>query len=124
MPNIVDEYYKINKFSFAFDFIGVNKSFKKEEIQFNYLKRSHNNKVFFPWKMFFKIKKLNPDVVYIQSLAYPHYILVLQLFLKFSCKIIVQDHADSYPSGLKNQKNINRLILLVFYKIVFACTFV
>jgi len=132
MPNIVDEYYKINKFSFAFDFlfllqekfnitvfdfIGVNKSFNKQGIQFNYLKRKHNNKVIVPWSLFFKIKKLNPDYVYIQSLAYPHFILLLSLFLKNNCKVIVQDHADSYPSGLKKTvfKWADKIIDLYFF---------
>ena len=132
MPKVKDKFFKLEKFSFAFDFlfllqdnfditvfdfISINNSFKRGGIQFNYLKRNHNNKALLPWKMFFKIKKLNPDVVYVQGLAYPLYILVLRLFLKSSSKIIVQDHADSYPSGLKKHlfKWADKVVDLYFF---------
>ncbi|MGV6829055.1 MAG: glycosyltransferase family 4 protein [Flavobacteriales bacterium] len=116
LPHIKDDQYKLKKFAFAFDFlfllqntfsvyvfdfIGINSSFKKKGIQFNYLKRTHNRKLFIPWKLFFRLKKLKPDVVYVQGLNYPHLILLMQFFLPFSCKIYVHDHANVFPKGIK-----------------------
>jgi glycosyltransferase involved in cell wall biosynthesis len=116
MPFVVDPDFKLTKFKFAFDFlfllqdtfsvsvfdfIGVNSTFKKEEIQFNYIKRLHNRKIYIPWKLFFKLKKLKPDVVYIQGLNYPHLILLMHFFVPTSCKIFVHDHANVFPKGIK-----------------------
>ena len=114
MPKVTDKSFKIERFAFAFDFlfllektfditvfdfIGVNATFRKKGVVFTYLKRKHNNPFVFPLRLFFKLKKLNPDVVYVQGLSYPHFIIVMRYFLKPTCKITVHDHANKLPKG-------------------------
>ncbi len=115
MPKVTDAQFKLKKFAYAFDFlfllqgtfnvnvfdfIGKNYSFTKKGIQFTYFKQK-NNTFFIPWRLFKRVRKLNPDVIYIQGLGYSHQIIVLKRFVNSSCKIIVQDHANQLPKGIK-----------------------
>ncbi len=115
MPEVTDALFKLKKFAFAFDFlfllqdtfnvnvfdfIGINYSFSKKGIQFTYFKRNKST-FFIPWRLLKRIRKLNPDMVYIQGLAYSHQIILLKKFVNSSCKIIVQDHANQLPKGIK-----------------------
>ncbi len=116
MPKVTDKSFKLERFAFAFDFlfllektfditvfdfIGINATFIKKGVRFTYLKRKHNNPFVFPLRLFLKLKKLNPDVVYVQGLSYPHFIIVMRYFLKPTCKITVHDHANKLPKGIK-----------------------
>jgi glycosyltransferase involved in cell wall biosynthesis len=94
----LQDYFNIT----VFDFIGTSASFKKENITFKYFKTSSNSKLRIPFKLFFELKKLKPNVVYIQGLGYPHFIVLLKLFLASKTKIIVHDHANAIPNRSKH----------------------
>lgn len=116
IPEIKQGKYKLNKYASFFDFlfllnknfnitvfdyIGKTISFKYNDVKFEYIKKRFNYKWLFPWKVFFKLKKLNPDVVYVQGLTFPHFIIVMCLFLKSSTKILVHEHANICPKNWK-----------------------
>lgn len=111
-PQIKDPREKLERFKGSYDFlflleshfevvvidhIGITASYQEKGVRFEYLKRTHNRKGWYPFKTFMKIRKLNPDVLYIQGLGYPHFLVMLLRFLKRKPKVIVQDHANSLP---------------------------
>jgi len=93
----LQDYFNIT----VYDFIGASGSFKKEDITFIYFKNSSKSKLRIPLKLFLKLNKLKPKVVYVQGLGYPHLIIIMKWFLHFSAKIIVHDHANKLPSSWK-----------------------
>jgi glycosyltransferase involved in cell wall biosynthesis len=116
LPNVIDEMYKIKKYSAFFDFlyllkndfnitvfdyIGKTISFKHNGIRFNYIKKRFNFKWYLPFKTFWKLRKLNPDIVYVQGLSFPHFVIFIRLFLKSSTKILIHDHANIPPKNWK-----------------------
>ncbi len=115
-PHILDKELKLKKYGNAldflfflkdyfqitvFDFIGISSSFKKNEIEFNYIKNTSTSKLHIPWSLFKKLQKMEPEVIYVQGLSYPHYIIILKWFLKTNTKILVHDHANSIPNKSK-----------------------
>ncbi|MBV1922557.1 MAG: glycosyltransferase family 4 protein [Flavobacteriaceae bacterium] len=115
-PHIVDKELKLkeyrNAFDFlfflkdyfqitVFDFIGITASFKKEDISFKYFKTSSSSKLRIPLKLFLTLRKQQPEVIYIQGLGYPHFIIIMKWFLKSDTKILVHDHANSIPKKSK-----------------------
>lgn len=116
IPLIKDKDEKLNKYRNAFDYlfhlqryfditvldrIGISATFKKEDIQFKYFKTFSNNKFLIPRKIFLELRELKPEIIYVQGLGYPHYIIILKWFLKSPAKIIVHDHANRLPSNWK-----------------------
>ncbi len=114
MPQVVDQQHKLKKYAFAYDFLfiltstfrifvyeftGKEAFFTKQNIRFYYFKQKQ--KLFLPLKLFLKLRYLQPNVIYIQGLSYPHYIILMKLFLKNNPKILVQDHANTPVKGLK-----------------------
>ncbi len=115
-PKIKDRNTKLLKYSPFFDFlfllkdrfeiqvidhIGISETFMKDGIRFHYFKKK-NNKQSFPFKAFFQLRRTQPDVVYVQGLSYPHFIILMRLFLKPSTRILVHDHANSIPVRWKS----------------------
>lgn len=111
-PQIKDPKEKLERFKGSYDFlfllesdfevvvidhIGITASYQEDGVRFEYLKRMHNRKGWYPFKSFLKIRNINPDVLYIQGLGYPHFLVMLLRFLKRKPKVIVQDHANSLP---------------------------
>lgn len=116
IAEIKDKMYKLKKYTAFFDFlfllktdhnitvidhIGKTTSFIHNDIKFEYIKKRYNLKWIFPWKAFLKLKKLNPETVYVQGLSFPHFIIIMRLFLKPKTKILVHDHADICPVNWK-----------------------
>jgi glycosyltransferase involved in cell wall biosynthesis len=62
--------------------------------------------LYFPFKQHRYIKRLKPDVVFIQSLHFPFQVILLRLMLGRKVKIMVQNHAEEPFAGIK--KNLLR----------------
>lgn len=86
---------------YVLDHIGVNGSFLKKGVSFQYFKKKNNKKLTVPWKVFRALKKIKPEVVYVQGLSYPHLIILMKWFLGSSTRVLVHDHANSIPKGWK-----------------------
>lgn len=67
---------------------------------------------YFPWRLNRYVRSLKPDVVVVQSLNFPHQVLLLRLMLGRSVKIIVQNHAERPATGLRKllQKTADKSI--------------
>ncbi|MCQ6959068.1 glycosyltransferase family 4 protein [Mucilaginibacter aquariorum] len=79
---------------------------------YRFLRFGRNSLRFFPLKLHRYIKRLKPDVVFIQGLHFPLQVIQLRLLLGPRVKIIVQNHAEKPFSGLKKilQKLADRCI--------------
>jgi glycosyltransferase involved in cell wall biosynthesis len=58
-------------------------------------------KTYFPVKLNLYVKKLKPDVVFVQGLHNPAQVIQLRLILGKTTKIIVQNHAEQPLTGIK-----------------------
>ena len=118
ISEVKDNMYKLKKYAIFFDFlfllkndfnitvfdhIGKTTSFIHNDVKFEYIKKRFNFKWLFPWEAFLKLKKLNPEIIYVQGLTFPHFIIVMRLFLKPSTKILVHEHADICPKNWKTR---------------------
>jgi glycosyltransferase involved in cell wall biosynthesis len=79
---------------------------------YRFLRFGRNSLRFFPLKLHRYIKRLKPNVVFIQGLHFPLQIIQLRLLLGPGVKIIAQNHAEKPFSGLKKtlQKLADRCI--------------
>ena len=106
-PNFkLDTYYQSFDFLFllkehfeirVYDRIGINYVFEKDDVVFNYDKTSSKSKLIIPSGLIAMIRAWNPDIVYLQGLGFPHYLIWLKYNLKPSTKFVVRDHADRLP---------------------------
>ena len=112
LPRIKEANYKITRYYQSFDFlylltsdfdvqifdrIGKTVSFNHEHIRFNYFRSFFASKLVIPFKQIRAIREWNPDIIYIDGLGYPHFILLLKQVLKPATRIVVRDHADKLP---------------------------
>ena len=69
------------------------------------------NTYYLPIFSMYKIKKFNPDFVWVHGLIFPFHLLMFQLILKSNVKLIVQHHGEKILNKLKkwlvNIANIN-----------------
>ena len=112
LPKVKRANYKITKYYQSFDFlynltncfnvqvfdrIGSTSSFSLRGIKYNYFRAFFKSKLIVPLNQLKAIKRFNPEVVYVEGLGYPHFILVLKFVLNSSAKFVVRDHADRLP---------------------------
>ena len=112
LPRIKEANYKITRYYQSFDFlyiltndfdiqifdrIGKTISFDHKQIRFNYFRSFFNSKLIVPIKQIGAIKLWNPDIIYVDGLGFPHFIIILRLLLNRPTRIVVRDHADKLP---------------------------
>ncbi|WP_161804631.1 glycosyltransferase family 4 protein [Lacinutrix himadriensis] len=112
IPSVKKAKYKITKYYQSFDYlyeltnhydiqvfdrIGKTVCFNYKKVTFNYFRAFFKSKLIIPIKQFLAIKRFKPDIVFIDGLGYPHFIVLLKIMLDASTRFIVRDHADRLP---------------------------
>ena len=74
-------------------------------------------KLYFPWQLHEYIKKLQPDIVFVNGFIFPLQIIQLRLKLGKSVKIIVINHAEKPATGIRKflQKQADRVVDKYFF---------
>lgn len=76
-----------------------------------------NSGTYFPMKLHRYIKKLNPDIVFVNGFIFPLQIIQLRLILGKRVKIIVINHAEKPGAGLRRflQRRADRFVQRYFF---------
>lgn len=72
----------------------------KNGVQYKFMRFPQTER-YFPSTLHSAIKKLKPEIVFIQSLHFPLQVIQLRLVLGNKTKVIIQNHAEKPFSGLK-----------------------
>jgi glycosyltransferase involved in cell wall biosynthesis len=78
----------------------------------HYFQKIQNVEKHLPFRINALIRQLNPDIIIVHGLLYPHQILLLHYYVKRHVKIIVQHHAERPLTGLRKflQKRVDKFI--------------
>ena len=78
----------------------------------HYFRKIQNIEKYLPFRINAFIRRLNPDVIIVHGLLYPHQILLLHCYVKPHVKIVVQHHAEKPLTGLRKifQKKADEFI--------------
>lgn len=81
-----------------------NNSFRKNNVQYFFLKDSYGNSFRswqMPLKLFKKIAALQPDIVHLHHFSLSLQTFILRFFLKKNAAIVIQHHGGPIPKGIK-----------------------
>ena len=138
-PNVLYSYYLKEKYKMIFIFHSSNKGkIKKKDITFYFRKKKVNSKFLLPFRLFFLIKKKNPDIILSHSIRYIHFTALLRLFLPKKVVILIQHHGESPPFSTGKRALIrycdkfidgyftklsgaNKNIIFIHFPLVFFC---
>lgn len=81
--------------------------------------KSGKNRLLSAISIFFKARKLNPEVILFHSMLFPIELLLLKLIMKNSVKILVQNHAD-----LPSRHRIKKMLQIYSARFVTGFLFV
>lgn len=86
------------------DFIERDDFFVDKGIHYYFFKKTSTSKINLHIASHIRIKKIEPDVIYMHSFTYSYMVLFLKFFLKRETKIILQHHADKIPNSWWKRK--------------------
>ncbi len=95
------------------DHIGEDHVLEEDGISYHFFKKKSNNKFVIPWKLHRFINKLSPDIIYVQSFIYLHFVTLLLWSLKKRPLLIVQHHAEMLPRSWWKRKILSQIDVLV-----------
>jgi len=81
-------------------------SFKKNNVQYFFVKDSYDNSFRswqIPFRLFKKIAALQPDVIHLHHLSLSLQTFILRFFLKKNTAIVIQHHGGQTPKGIKKK---------------------
>src|ERR1700761_8768096 len=87
----VQEALAVNNEVISIEQINYEGEYFKNKVAYKFMRISKAG-LYFPVKLHRYIKRLKPDVVFIQSLHFPLQIILLRLMLGGKVKILVQNH--------------------------------
>src|SRR4030095_7096655 len=79
-----------------------NSSFKKNNVQYSFVKDSYTNSIRswqMPFRLFKKIASLQPDIVHLHNFSRSLQTFILRFFLNKKTAIVIQHHGGPTPKG-------------------------
>jgi glycosyltransferase involved in cell wall biosynthesis len=112
---ILEELAKIHEV-ISIERINFEGAIERNRVQY-YFVRLAGRKTYLPIKLHQTIKKLKPDVVFINGLIFPFQLIQLKYFFGGKIKIIVQNHAEKPFNGWRKflQRQADRHIKTYFF---------
>ena len=96
--------------------INYSGALERKGVKYHFLNYK-KTKLYFPWQLHTYIKKLKPDIVFVNGFIFPLQIIQLRLKLGSAVKIIVINHAEKPATGIRKflQQQADRFVDKYFF---------